>query len=161
MKILRDILILPVNIAVTIPCVLQLYPSAFFKSTGLIQFTAILMLAAGLSIFIWTVYLFHVSGKGTLALWEPTKKLVISDPYKYTRNPMILSILMILLSESLLFNSFYMLLWFLVFFLITSLYFIFREEPVLLKRFGDDYRKYKNDVPRWFPGLKWYMKTKR
>ncbi len=161
MKLLRDILILPFNVAVTIPFLLQLYPSAFYKSSGPVLFMAVCMLAAGISIFIWTVHLFHVRGKGTLAPWEPTKKIVISGPYKYSRNPMILSVLIILLSESLLLNSLYILLWFILFFVLTSLYFILREEPVLMNRFGEDYRKYKNEVPRWLPGLKWYLKMKR
>lgn len=82
MKLLRDILILPFNVAVTFPFLLQLYPSAFYKSSGPVLFMAVCMLAAGISIFIWTVFLFHVRGKGTLAPWEATKKLVISGPYK-------------------------------------------------------------------------------
>jgi protein-S-isoprenylcysteine O-methyltransferase Ste14 len=30
-------------------------------------------------------------------------------------------------------------------------YFVLQEEPGLERRFGDDYRAYKRNVPRWIP----------
>ena len=37
------------------------------------------------------------------------------------------------------------------FFVVNHAYFIVSEEPGLEKRFGDDYRRYKQHVPRWLP----------
>ena len=46
----------------------------------------------------------------------------------------------------------------LVFFLGNALYFTFVEEPGLEGRFGDDYRRYKANVPRWMPKRRpWHL----
>ena len=37
------------------------------------------------------------------------------------------------------------------------LYFIFIEEPGLYNRFGEDYLRYKENVPRWIPKFRPYM----
>ena len=42
-------------------------------------------------------------------------------------------------------------LWFLFFFVGNHIYFIRSEEPGLLKRFGDEYAEYFENVPRWLP----------
>ena len=39
----------------------------------------------------------------------------------------------------------------LVFFLLNTIYLIRVEEPALERRFGEDYRRYKANVPRWIP----------
>ena len=44
--------------------------------------------------------------------------------------------------------------WMAVFFLLKMLYFLRFEEPGLEKRFGDSYRRYKANVPRWIPRLR-------
>ena len=42
----------------------------------------------------------------------------------------------------------------LVFFGLSTLFFVRAEEPGLERRFGEDYRLYKANVPRWIPSLK-------
>ena len=64
---------------------------------------------------------------------------------------MITSVLLMLGSESLLLGSWHLAGWMLVFFLGNALYFTFVEEPGLQRRFGDDYLRYKANVPRWIP----------
>jgi protein-S-isoprenylcysteine O-methyltransferase Ste14 len=39
------------------------------------------------------------------------------------------------------------------------IYFPLMEEKGLDKRFGDDYRRYKANVPRWVPNLKAWKET--
>ena len=63
------------------------------------------------------------------------------------------SIVFILIGESLFFHSTNVLIWATCFFFINTVYFIFSEEPGLQARFGDDYRQYKEHVPRWIPRL--------
>ena len=38
-----------------------------------------------------------------------------------------------------------------VFVILNTVYFIRDEEPALERRFGDNYRLYKANVPRWIP----------
>ncbi len=103
-----------------------------------------------------TIRLFFKIGKGTLAPWNPTQKLVIQGPYKYCRNPMITGVLSILFAEALWFNNSIIMVWMLLFFVISTLYFFYKEEPDLQKRFGSAYTQYKKHVPRWIPKLKPY-----
>ncbi|HDP67035.1 MAG TPA: isoprenylcysteine carboxylmethyltransferase family protein [Candidatus Marinimicrobia bacterium] len=73
--------------------------------------------------------------------------------YKYCRHPMYLAEILLylgLLIISISFAAF--IVWLLA---IGFLYFIGRhEEKLLLKRFGDEYRKYMAEVPMWIPRLK-------
>ncbi len=66
---------------------------------------------------------------------------------------MLSSVNVMLAAESLLFGSWYLAAWMVVFVLLNTTYFIRSEEPVLERRFGESYRRYKANVPRWIP--KW------
>jgi len=124
-----------------------------FKVIGLV------FLISGLALFVWTVYLFWAFGKGTLAPWTPTQKLIIRGPYKYCRNPMISGVLFVLLGETFFLNSVNILIITGAFFIINAIYFILKEEPDLYKRFGKDYEAYKKSVPRWIPKFKPYKQV--
>lgn len=101
-----------------------------------------------------TISLFVIIGKGTLAPWDPTQKLVIRGPYRYERNPMISGVLAILLAEALLAGSTAMVIYVLIFTAVNMIYMPLSEEPGLSKRFGAEYITYKQHVPRWIPRLK-------
>ena len=106
-------------------------------------FLGIFFLLLGVPLFVQSIVLFVKIGNGTLAPWNPTKKLVIKSLYRYMRNPMILGVFFILLAESFLFNSSYLLVWSLIFLFVNHLYFILKEEPELLKRFEKNIRNIK------------------
>jgi protein-S-isoprenylcysteine O-methyltransferase Ste14 len=108
----------------------------------------------GLLIMGHTITSFIRIGRGTLAPWSPTRKLVVEGLYAHVRNPMILGVLIVLLGEALAAASWRILAWALVFFLINTLYFVVSEEPGLERRFGEEYRRYKMNVPRWMPRLR-------
>jgi len=93
-------------------------------------------------------------GNGTIMPWDPSRKLVTGSLYGYVRNPMILSLIIILAGEALLFDSIWLAVLGLAFFIINTVYFQFSEEPGLEKRFGQEYVEYKIHVPRWIPNLK-------
>jgi protein-S-isoprenylcysteine O-methyltransferase Ste14 len=109
------------------------------------------LIAAGLAMWVWTVLLFHRIGQGTLAPWDPTRRLVVEGPYAHVRNPMITAVGALLLGEAALFGSTDLLIWWAVFMAINWLYFVVSEEPGLERRFGDEYRAYRQGVPRWIP----------
>jgi len=114
-------------------------------------------LGTGLFLFIKTNLLFVRFGQGTLAPWDPPTNLVVRGIYGNTRNPMILGVLCILFGEVLIFGSILLFCWFILFFFGSHLYFKYSEEPGLLRRFGDDYLVYMNNVPRWIPRIKPWM----
>lgn len=150
---LKAILLLPFMVLVFVPTGLYfLFENSIIPIKNIIRLVlGILLLTFGLLLFIQSIILFIKIGKGTLAPWNPTQKLVVMGLYRYTRNPMILGVLLILSAEAFLLNSLPILVWMILFFIINTIYFIKKEEPDLEKKFGEDYREYKKNVPRWFP----------
>ena len=109
---------------------------------------------AGLVLLVVSIRLIIVYANTTVMPWIPSEKLVVRGPYRYVRNPMILGVVLVMVSEGLLLGSNGILILALVFFLVNTVYFILSEEPKLEERFGEDYRRYKANVSRWWPRLK-------
>jgi len=107
--------------------------------------------AAGFALFAWCVLLFARIGRGTLAPWDPTRRLVIVGPYRHVRNPMITAVGTMLVGEMLYFHSARLGAWLLLFVAINHAYFLLIEEPGLDARFGEEYERYRRNVPRWLP----------
>ncbi len=156
----KHILILPGTILVYIPgAILWLVaerPGAIAPAgPGQVRFWIGIALATiGLVLSTWCARLFVKVGRGTPAPWAPAPRLVVRGPYRHVRNPMIASVLFLLGAESLLLGSWHLAGWMAVFFLLKTLYFLRFEEPGLETRFGDSYRRYKANVPRWLPRLR-------
>lgn len=152
---LLSILLLPVVVTVLVPAwLLAACPPAAVESAltvWLARLAGGLLILLGLGLFAWCVALFGRVGQGTLAPWDPTRKLVSLGPYRHMRNPMISGVALILLGRALFSRSLPLGLWALAFILINHIYFVFSEEPGLEKRFGESYRRYKEHVPRWLP----------
>lgn len=108
----------------------------------------------GIVLAIWTNTLFARFGDGTAAPWDPPQRFVVLGPYRHVRNPMILGVVALLLSEASLFRSSPLAIWAAVFFAANMVYFPWIEEPGLAERFGEPYRNYKRHVRRWVPRLR-------
>lgn len=117
------------------------------------RMAGVLLLLAGFSLFAWCVVLFGRVGKGTLAPWDPTRRLVAVGPYRYTRNPMISGVAAMLAGQALLWGSILLAGWLAFFVTVNHVYFILSEEPGLARRFGESYNSYKASVPRWLPRM--------
>ena len=158
---IRTIIILPGSVLVFFPA-LALSLSDYrweFNSIPLFA-TGIVLSCAGLSLAAWTMWLFAKRGQGTAAPWNPPKKLVVEGPYRHVRNPMITSVLILLVSEALLLNSWLPMGIFALFLGGNMLYFPLVEEKNLEKRFGQDYLTYKCAVPRWLPRITPYSNSR-
>lgn len=106
--------------------------------------------AAGLFFLLWCVRDFLVSGRGTLAPWDPPRQLVIVGLYRFTRNPMYVSITLLLCGWILAVGSIWLAWYTLVLVIAFHLRVVLYEEPRLEKMFGKEWRKYSAAVPRWF-----------
>lgn len=152
------ILVLPVVMAIVVPSWLltryALVDSRWSADSPLVwplRGIGVLLLLAGFLLFAWCVTLFARVGQGTLAPWDPTKRLVAVGPYRYVRNPMITGVATMLAGWALFTGSWVLALWLVVFVAFNSAYFMLVEEPGLEHRFGAPYREYKARVPRWLP----------
>src|SRR5262245_63449491 len=123
MRHLRAILLLPFMVTVVIPAMILAF-------TGLDTFdlwqsvppTRVALpvlggavICLGLVLMVATIRLFVTVGKGTLAPWNPTLRLVVQGVYRHVRNPMISGVFFVLLGESLLAASLPLFCWFIVF----------------------------------------------
>jgi protein-S-isoprenylcysteine O-methyltransferase Ste14 len=120
-------------------------------AAGSAHIGGIVIFLCGFALFAWCISLFARVGEGTLAPWDPTRRLVAVGPYQYVRNPMITGVLTMLVGESIFLGSRVIALWAATFFVINNIYFLLSEEPGLEGRFGAAYREYKTAVPRWLP----------
>jgi protein-S-isoprenylcysteine O-methyltransferase Ste14 len=108
-------------------------------------------LAIGAGCLIWCVRAFLVTGRGTLAPWDPPKKLVVVGLYRFVRNPMYLAVLAIVLGWSLYFDSRWLALYLAIVAVGVHLRVTLHEEPWLRRQFGTDADRYLAEVPRWLP----------
>jgi protein-S-isoprenylcysteine O-methyltransferase Ste14 len=153
--------VLPLTAAVIVPAAL-LEPDAAHLEAINPATAAIggLLIAAGLAMLVWTVSLFIRIGQGTLAPWDPTRKLVVKGPYARVRNPMISGVLCVICGEAIALSSSRLCVWAILFFIVNHAYFVLSEEPGLVRRFGDEYEEYRRNVPRWLPRRKpWHPAT--
>ena len=61
-------------------------------------------LAAGIGLLFWCIRDFYVVGKGTLAPWQPPKRLVTTNLYRFSRNPMYVGLTTLYLGLAAVFN---------------------------------------------------------
>jgi protein-S-isoprenylcysteine O-methyltransferase Ste14 len=121
-----------------------------------------LLIACGVGMLFWTVYLFDRVGKGTLGVGEVMGQpinLVVRGPYRHVRNPMISGVVAILLGEAAVAASWWLLLWAAIFFTALTTSIQLWEEPHLAKRFGQEYVTYRRNVPRWIPRVAAWQPT--
>ena len=65
---------------------------------------ALVLLVPGITLLLWCVRDFFVTGKGTLAPWDPPRHLVSSGPYRFSRNPMYVGVSLMLLGWAMAFR---------------------------------------------------------
>lgn len=130
-----------------------LLPAAWLRQADgfrLAQPLGLLPLAVGVAGLLWCVRDFYVSGRGTLAPWSPPERLVVVGLYRYSRNPMYVSVALILLGWALAFGSTALALYALV--VVTAFRYrvVLGEEPWLARAHGGEWARYAGRVPRWF-----------
>jgi protein-S-isoprenylcysteine O-methyltransferase Ste14 len=146
------VLVLPGTVTVAIPALIVWSTDAHLAAPYLVVL-GLLVIAAGVFLIVDTVRLFVRIGRGTLAPWDPTTRLVVEGPYRRVRNPMISGVVMVLFGEAIAIWSTPLVLWALSVFAVNAVYLPLVEEPGLRRRFGPEYDRYRAHVPRWLPRL--------
>jgi protein-S-isoprenylcysteine O-methyltransferase Ste14 len=114
-----------------------------FDALGLVPLTL------GVFLLLWTVRDFYVAGRGTLAPWAPPVELVVVGLYRFSRNPMYIAVVLVLLGWTVGFHSFLLLAYALAIAVGFHLRVVFGEEPWLARTHGEKWSRYKEEVPRW------------
>jgi protein-S-isoprenylcysteine O-methyltransferase Ste14 len=152
-------IVLPGTVAVTVPAWIARRNGVTLRAPTDVAGVLLIVagagaLCVGLALFVASLRRFASQGQGTLAPWDPPRRLVVRGPYRYVRNPMIASVNFIVFGEALVLRSWPHALWALAFLAMNLGWIPLYEEPQLERRFGDDYRAYRRNVPRFFPRLR-------
>lgn len=99
----------------------------------------------------WTIGAQIVLASGTPLPMLPTQKLLISGPFHYCRNPMILGTVLAYAGAAIWVGSYTALFTVLVIAALLLVYVKLIEEKELEMRFGQEYAEYKKNTPFLFP----------
>lgn len=108
------------------------------------------LLLAGVLIRVWSTTLFFKHKKQIIAINPSNQILLKEGPYKFSRNPLYIGWFFMLFGYSFIFHSLSVLVFSILFILLTHLYVFYIEEERLVKALGDQYKKYTNEVSRWW-----------
>ena len=123
------------------------------SSIGTQQALGMIVGAIGAIIALWCIVTFAFSGKGTPAPFDPPRRLVNRGPYKFVRNPMYIGAGLALTGAAVFYESWPLLSYAVIFFVITHCFIVWYEEPTLRRTFGKDYETYCQQVKRWLPSI--------
>jgi len=123
---------------------------------GVLDVLGTALVVLGLTAVIACFWRFVTEGLGTPAPVAPTESLVVGGLYRHVRNPMYLAVASVIGGQALIFRSYGVLWWLLLF--MASVWAFVRgyEEPALARRHGDSYQRYREAVPGWWPRLRPY-----
>ena len=143
---------IPPPVITLIGALLIYYSSPFFPYFTLPAFNAlpILSLVSGIAVIVFAIKSFK-DYKTTINPLKPetASSLVTNGVFKYTRNPMYLGLLLILIYLSLIFNVVGGCLVSLGFIIYITKFQIIPEEVAMEKLFGNQFLEYKQQVRRW------------
>jgi protein-S-isoprenylcysteine O-methyltransferase Ste14 len=116
----------------------------------------LLPLVTGIILLLWCVRDFCVAGKGTLAPWDPPKRLVVVGLYHFVRNPMYVAVMILLFGWALWAGSWMLACYAILLGVAFHLRVVLFEEPRLKEQFPEEWNAYAAAVRRWLPR---YRKT--
>ncbi len=118
---------------------------------ALLRIIGVALLVAGVIALVQAFSRFVLEGAGTPAPVAPTEHLVVGGLYRHVRNPMYLAVLAAIIGQTLVLGQPVLLLYALLLFGIVNAFVRLYEEPVLRRRYGEEYEAYKRAVPAWWP----------
>ena len=124
------------------------YPIAFTAGYPIQFFLGLMIIIISVILFYYTFIIFKSNAENPHPR-SVTTQLFLGGTYKYSRNPIYLAFVLMLIGCSICFNS----VWYLVFAILELLLLhfgiILPEEKYLEKEFDKVYLDYKNSVRRW------------
>lgn len=118
------------------------------------QVVGVVLICLGVGMILHAFARFVLDGLGTPIPAAPPRRLVVGGLYRYVRNPMYVALVTAVLGQALLFGRPVLLGYAVLVWSIPAAYVHWREEPVLVRRFGADYEEYRRHVRAWIPRLR-------
>lgn len=140
--------LVPGTVGVTVPWLLA---GDREPASGGLLVLACTLLALGAGLYAWTVWDFATFGRGTPAPIDAPRRLVVRGLYRWTRNPMYLGVLAVILGHAALLRAWELVAYAGAVALAFHLFVVVYEEPHLRRVFGAEYEAYRARVPRWLP----------
>ena len=111
---------------------------------------SVLLVIVGLSCALPSYRLF-ARNKTTISPLTPSETSVLKTQgmYRYSRNPMYLGLLLLIIAATIWFGTWFGIIISLLFILLMNIFQIIPEEEALLQIFGEEYLEYKKKVRRW------------
>ena len=157
-------------VVVLVPSIIYIITSLFdnvyrieiIQNTIIRWIIIVILLVIGLIYGIWSVIIQNTVGQGgpveigNIEISPKTKNLVVSGPYKNTRNPMLFGTFLLYLAFALFINSMtsVVLVSAIIVFMLTVV--VKMEEKRLLKDFGNQYEEYRRKVSMFIP---WFQRN--
>jgi protein-S-isoprenylcysteine O-methyltransferase Ste14 len=126
----------------------QLYPLGFVPASVPAAWVGGVIFAIAFALAIWAIVTIRNAGT-QVETYKPTTTIVANGPYRFTRNPIYLGMVLGLIGLAIAFDSLWILVTLVLFYLVIRDGVIAREEAYLARKFGDVYRGYKSRVRRW------------
>jgi protein-S-isoprenylcysteine O-methyltransferase Ste14 len=139
---------------------LNFIPNFYFR-----LIIALPIFCVGILFAIWSNIFLFIKGMGgptdvfNFAISPRSKKLVITGPYRYCRNPMVFGMLSTYISISVFVNSVYNLIVIILIIPLVIIYLKLTEEKRLIKDFGKEYLLYRSKIPMIVPFTKKWKKN--
>jgi protein-S-isoprenylcysteine O-methyltransferase Ste14 len=121
------------------------------SGVGAAQVAGEILAILGAALACWCIGTFVVAGRGTPAPFDPPRRLVVSGPYRFVRNPMYLGAVLVLGGAGVYYASAWLIGYALVFLGATHLFVRGYEESALRASFGEEYEAYCRKTQRWWP----------
>lgn len=154
-KSLLFTILVPGTVVVYVPYrILLAEPAGSRLHLGAIRYLGMAFMIVGALIYLWCVWHFAITGRGTPAPIDPPKELVVKGLYQRVRNPMYLGVASILGGEGVFFESRFLFVYLALVVVAVVFFVLLYEEPVLRAKFGPAYEEYRRSVPRFFPRLR-------
>ena len=118
---------------------------------GILQWVGAAIVIGGAALAVWCVMTFSLVGQGTPAPFDPPRRLVVSGPYRWVRNPMYLGAVAALMGAALFYESIALAGYGILFFALAYVFVRAYEEPTLARTFGAAYDAYRHRTGRWLP----------
>ncbi len=118
-----------------------------------VKIAGFIIIWLGATLAIWCTILMFLFGKGTPLVTSAPQKILNRNIYAYVRHPMMWSLIFVVLGQALMYGQLILIAWLIALSRILHLIVTHYEEPQLERRFGESWKEYCQEVPRWFPRL--------